>query len=75
MCEYTSRRNDQESWECPCPYRDRCERARSWENTDCHRRDRNNSCGDSRTNGCGGGRRNRTNGCGICNLFRGCFNR
>ncbi len=75
MCDYTNRRNDEQGWECPCPYRDRCERAACNNDNAEYGRGRNNGCGERRSNGCGNGRSNRRNGCSICNLFRGCCNR
>ncbi|MBQ8146740.1 MAG: hypothetical protein IJ039_08140 [Clostridia bacterium] len=66
MCDYTNRRNDNENWECPCPYRDRCERFSRNDGCTGAREGRSN-CGDSRNS------RNERNSCGICSLFRRCF--
>ncbi|MBO4983167.1 MAG: hypothetical protein J6D23_03830 [Clostridia bacterium] len=70
MCEYTNRRNDSEDRECPCPYRERCERAlRLRENTEYYRGCRNNN---RENQGC---RRARRNSCGICSIFSSFCNR
>ncbi|MBO5262617.1 MAG: hypothetical protein J6B45_06175 [Clostridia bacterium] len=71
MCNYTERRNTSDNWECPCPYRDRCERFfESNERSGCGSvRNNRNGCGNNRSNN------SRRIGCSICSLFRGCCNR